>query len=326
MCGIVGVVGQSEAAPVILKALKKLEYRGYDSAGIATIVNNRLEIRKGIGKLDEVELACGLSQLTGFCGIGHVRWATHGKVTTENAHPHYDCAHQIAIVHNGIIENFQELRAELIKHHKFVSDTDTEVIAHMIEDEINTYSSSRVLQPSQAISSESAPRSIILSPRGQDEENNPESSKRIGDGSLESALYRVCQLLKGSYAILAVSSLDSSKIVAARKESPMVIGLGSSRNFIASDALCFLDQTNLAVYLEDGELAVITANSTHIFDNNFQPVHRTPTILDSLSDEVTKGDHDYFMMKEILEQPQSIRRALEQDPQMMIFTISSTVH
>ena len=184
MCGIVGIISDSAVAPSLYTAMKKLEYRGYDSAGIATIADSRLEIRKGTGKLAEVEKSCGLTCLPGTLGIGHVRWATHGGVTPANSHPHSDCSGRIAVVHNGIIENYLELRDASLSRHTFASQTDTEVIAHLIEDQV-----------SQGL-------------------------------PLEEAVYYVTRRLRGSYALLVISHLEPDKIVAARHESPLLVGLG----------------------------------------------------------------------------------------------------
>jgi glucosamine--fructose-6-phosphate aminotransferase (isomerizing) len=199
MCGIIGFIGKREAAPFILNALKKLEYRGYDSAGLATCDSNGISLRKGVGKLKCVQRDYGLESILGKVGIGHVRWATHGGVTTENAHPHLDCDGRIAIVHNGIIENHQELRTQLVKKgHKFSSDTDSEVISHLIEGYLSN-----------------------------------------GCSSLEEAVIEASKELTGSWAILAISSREPDKIVALRKDSPLVIGIGKGGQFIASDALCY---------------------------------------------------------------------------------------
>jgi len=284
MCGIVGTVGNANAAAAIYKSLKILEYRGYDSAGIAAIVAGRILVRKGVGKLSEVEEACGLSSLPGTLGIGHVRWATHGKVTPENAHPHFDCSHRIALVHNGVIENFQELHRSCAGRHQFTSETDTEIIAHLIEDEL-----------------------FSPDPEKQDPAAGSPSI------SLERAVYNVTRRLQGSYAILVISTLEPDKIVAARRDSPLVIGIGRQGNFLASDVLCFLDQTDQAIYVNDGETVALTDKSVTIFDSRFTAVRREPVQLDYRCEEATKQGHEHFMKKEILEQPHSIRQALKQD-------------
>jgi len=271
MCGIIGIVSNTEVGPLLLSALRKLEYRGYDSAGMATCNNSQIEVRKGVGNLDEVEKTCRLSHLTGRIGIGHVRWATHGKIDAVNAHPHVDCHHRIAVVHNGIINNFTELRAELKSSHQFLSETDTEVIVHLIEDEMKS--------------------------------GHP----------LEKAVFNTTKHLRGSYAILAVSSAEPERIVAARQESPLVIGLGKNGNYIASDTICFDNQIASGIYVEDGETVVLTLNRVRILDSEFREIVRQPVWLDCAKESVTKQGHDFFMLKEILEQPQSMRRAVQQD-------------
>jgi len=278
MCGIVGFVGDRKAAPILLSALEKLEYRGYDSAGLATVTNSRLWCKKDIGKLAEVRGKHHLNRLPGKAGIGHVRWATHGIVTQINAHPHLDCNQDVAVVHNGIIENYQELRSRLESRHKFISDTDTEVIPHLIEDYME-------------------------------------------DGvSLEKAVFQAAKELKGSYALLAVSAVEPQKIVATRMESPLVVGVGRGGNFVASDTLSFLEETNRVIFIEDGETVILTGNKVLILDSEGKEVKRKPKELDWKWDEATKQGYDFFMLKEILEQPQAIRCALMQDKNLIMET------
>ncbi len=276
MCGIVGTVGDREAAPIILSALKKLEYRGYDSAGIATSVNGHLDIRKGVGKLAEVEQACQLSDLHGIVGIGHVRWATHGQVSTENAHPHFDCHRRIAVVHNGIIENYQELRAYLGSRHTFTSETDTEVIAHLVEEAM------------------------------------------ANGASLEEAVFEITRKLKGSYALLVICCNEPRMIVGARRDSPLVIGVGEKGNFVASDILCFLNETKRVIFVEDDETVVLTTKEVHLFDQEHREIQRETVLADCRWEEATKEGHDFFMMKEILEQPQVIRQSVMQDKKLIM--------
>jgi len=276
MCGIVGYIGDKVAAPVILSALTRLEYRGYDSAGVATISSGTLSIKKDIGKLAEVREKHQMDTLPGQVGIGHVRWATHGGVTAANAHPHLDCKQEIAVVHNGIIENHQELRSRLSPRHKFTSDTDTEVVSHLIEDYME-----------------------------------------LG-ASLEEAILRVTKELKGSYALLAISVKEPEKIIAARKDSPLVVGLGATGNFIASDTLPFLEETRRGIFIEDGESVVVTRDNVSLRDSNGKEVKREPTEFSWQWDAVSKQGHDFFMLKEILEQPQAIRRALMQDRELIM--------
>ena len=276
MCGIVGFIGDREAASILLSALTKLEYRGYDSAGLATITNSNLCVKKDIGKLAEVKEKHQMDKLPGKVGIGHVRWATHGSVTQMNAHPHLDCKQEIAVVHNGIIENYQELRSRLSSRHKFVSETDTEVIPHLIEDHMES------------------------------------------GASLEEAVLRLTTELKGSYALLALSTKEPQKIVATRKDSPLVVGIGERGNFIASDTLSFLDETNRVIFIENGESVVITKEKVSLLDNDGQEIKRQPEEIDWKWDDATKEGYDFFMLKEILEQPQAVRRALMQDRNLIM--------
>ncbi len=213
MCGIVGYIGKSQAAPILLEGLRRLEYRGYDSAGMATI-DGTLHYAKGVGKLDEVRARCPMDTLPGNIGIGHVRWATHGGVTGANAHPHLDCKNKIAVVHNGIIENHYELR-ERLTGHEFRSETDTEVIPHLIEHYMGTGS------------------------------------------SLQDAVMQTTSQLRGSWAFLAISSSEN-RIVAARKDSPLVVGIGELGVFAASDTQALVGYADSVAYLEDGEMAVLT--------------------------------------------------------------------
>lgn len=276
MCGVIGFVGDREAAPTVLSALRKLEYRGYDSAGMATTSGNRVWLKKDTGKLDEVEQKHSLDKLPGKAGIGHVRWATHGSVTPANAHPHPDCKQEIAVVHNGIIENYQELRRRLEPRHKFVSDTDTEVIPHLIEEYVK-------------------------------------------DGaSLEEAVFRMSKELSGSYALLAISAREPQKIVATRKDSPLVVGMGARGNFAASDTLPFIDETKRVIFIEDGETVVLTTEKVTILDGEGREVRREPREVDWKWDEATKQGYDFFMLKEILEQPQAVRCALIQDKDLIM--------
>jgi len=276
MCGVIGFIGDREAAPVVLDALRKLEYRGYDSAGLATIADGRLWLKKDVGKLGEVEQKHSLGKLPGKAGIGHVRWATHGNVTPANAHPHRDCKQEIAIVHNGIIENYQELRHRLESKHKFISDTDTEVIPHLIEEHMK-------------------------------------------DGaSLEEVFPKIAKELEGSYAIIAISAREPQKIVAIRKDSPLVVGLGKNGNYIASDTLPFLEETKRVIFIEDGEIIVMTKDKVSLFDSEGKEIKREPTEVDWSWEQTTKEGHDFFMMKEIMEQPQAIRCALMQDKDLIM--------
>jgi len=277
MCGIVGFAdNKREAAPVLLAALRKLEYRGYDSNGIATIADGAVWLKKDVGKLAKLIERHQPDRLPGKTGIGHVRWATHGGVTRANAHPHLDCKQEIAVVHNGIIENYRELRSRLESRHKFASETDTEVIPHLIEEYLT-------------------------------------------DGiTLEQAILAVTKELIGSYAILAISAKDPQKIVGARKDSPLVVGLGAEGNFIASDTLPFIEETNKVIFVEDGETVVLTKDTVSLLDSEGKELKREARKVDWRWDQATKQGYDFFMLKEILEQPQAIRRALMQDRNLIM--------
>jgi len=274
MCGIIGFVGKEAAAPFLVKGLSNLEYRGYDSAGVATVADGRIWAGKDIGNLAKVQQKHHLDQLPGKIGIGHVRWATHGGVTPENAHPHFDCKREIAVVHNGIIENYQELRSQLESKHRFVSETDTEVIPHLIEDYM------------------------------------------AAGASLEEAVLQTIGQLRGSYALLAISAREPGKIVASRKDSPLVVGGERRKIFVASDALAFLEHTNKVAFVEDGE-TVVLARDIAFLDKEGKPIEKKFTQVDWKWDEATKQGYDFFMMKEIMEEPQAIRCALMQDKRLI---------
>jgi glucosamine--fructose-6-phosphate aminotransferase (isomerizing) len=275
MCGVIGYVGESQAAPILVKALKNLEYRGYDSAGVATIANGKVWAEKGVGKLDQVVESHHLDDLPGGAGIGHVRWATHGEVTSVNAHPHFDCRREIAVVHNGIIENYQELRARLEPNHLFISQTDTEVIPHLIEEYMD------------------------------------------GGASLEEAVVKTTRQLRGSYAILAVSLKEPQKVVASRKDSPLVVGQNAGKNFVSSDVLAFLDETNHVAYMEDGETAVLTKDIVFL-DGEGKSFQKEFKEVDWKCDEATRQGYEFFMMKEIMEEPNAIRCATMQDKKLLL--------
>lgn len=272
MCGIIGFCGKQTAAPLVFEGLRRVEYRGYDSAGIATLSDGRLFVTKDIGKLEEIESLHKLSALPGTTAIGHTRWATHGGVTQVNAHPHCDSAGTIAVVHNGIIENYQELRKELIAAgHHFVSETDSEIIPHLIEDEMK---------------------------------------KGV---SLESAVLAVVPKFEGSYAFLAISSRDPGKIVATRKDNPLAIGVGAQGYFIASDALAFSGLANQLIPLANTEVAVLKTTGIELLDKAGRKLARKARNIDLQWCESDKQGHKFFMLKEIMEQPQAIEAAIDQD-------------
>jgi len=273
MCGIIGYVGKRPAGPIVVEGLKKLEYRGYDSAGVASVKDGKLFVRKDVGKIAEINQKMRLDGVPGETAIGHTRWATTGAVTKENAHPHADCNNEIAVVHNGIIENYQELRKGLeARGHGFRSQTDTEVIAHLLEEEVA---------------------------RG---------------ASLEKALVAAAVSLHGSYAILAVSTREPGKIVAVRFESPLVIGLAEDGTFASSDTLPFLEYTRKAVFLGEGEGAVLTGKGAEFFDvKTGRKLAKQPAEVKWMWDGAAKGGYPHFMLKEIMEQPEAVRTAVAQD-------------
>jgi glucosamine--fructose-6-phosphate aminotransferase (isomerizing) len=272
MCGIFGcVLKKGNAAPVIHASLKRLEYRGYDSVGIATIQEGKIYLKKDQGKIDEVHKLLDLDDLPGNVGIGHTRWATHGAPLKVNAHPHSDCTGQIVVVHNGIIENFSELKLELENNgHTFISKTDTEVIAHIIEENLK--------------------------------------KSRLG---LANAVLEAVKRLDGSYAIAVISTTEPDKIICARNESPLVLGVGENGLYCASDIPAFLPVTNKAVYIDDGELIVLSATGYEIrkiLDSSV--VIREPTIIDWTPEMAVKKGYPHFMLKEIHEQPATLRNTL----------------
>ena len=265
MCGIVAYIGQRQASEVIVKGLKRLEYRGYDSTGIA-LLNGALNVYKKKGKVSELETYLKGVDLKSHIGMGHTRWATHGEPNDENAHPHYSATKKLAIIHNGIIENYAALKHELIrKGHKFLSETDTEVFIHFIED----------IQ---------------------------EQEKCSLDEAVRLALTKVV----GAYAIVVMSFENPSMLIAARKGSPLVVGVGKGEFFIASDATPIVEYTNEVVYLNDHEIAVIDKGKLTI--KNVANLPLTPYIqkVDMELEAIEKGGFEHFMLKEIFEQPRSI--------------------
>ncbi len=273
MCGIFGcILKEGQAAPLIHASLKRLEYRGYDSVGIATMQNGKIHLKKDQGKIDEVHKILNLDDLPGNLGIGHTRWATHGAPLKVNAHPHTDCTGNIAIVHNGIIENFSELKLELeTSGHVFASKTDTEVIAHLIE----------------------------------------ETLKKNPNQKLAGAVLETVKRLDGSYAIAVISTKEPDKIICARNESPMVLGVSKNGVYFASDITAFLPITNNAVFVEDGELISLSATGYEITNiENSKVIERIPKIIDWTPEMAVKKGYSHFMIKEIHEQPATLRNTL----------------
>lgn len=265
MCGIVGYIGNRKAAPLLLEGLKKLEYRGYDSAGVAVNNGRGIEIIKKKGKLSELEKKMVDDFPEGKIGIGHTRWATHGKPSDRNSHPHNDCGGEFVLVHNGIIENFREHRENLkAGEHEFKSDTDTEVIAHLLEEHYN--------------------------------------------GDLKQALVEVVDLLEGSFALAVLSQEDADRIFAVRKDSPLIVGQGKGENYIASDIPAFLDYTDQFFILDDGEMAEVTAGDINIYDRQGKALEKEIFEVDWDPEMAEKKGYDHYMLKEINEQPDALRK------------------
>ncbi len=269
MCGIVGYIGFKDAIPTLIEGLKRLEYRGYDSAGIATISDNGVQIYKKAGKVAELSKYVEANGISSQMGIGHTRWATHGEPNNVNAHPHTDCTETISVIHNGIIENFSTLKKKLEQNgHIFKTETDTESLAHLIE----------------------------------------EMLKHTPD--LFTAVRLALNEVEGTYGIAVISKNEPDKILTARKGSPIVIGIGENENFIASDAAALISHTRQVVYLEDGEIACITKDGFYtktIFD---EEIKKQVEELTFDLEQIEKSGFDHFMLKEINEQPETLRNAL----------------
>ena len=258
MCGIVGYIGGRDAQPILLQSLRRLEYRGYDSCGIAVLAST-IKVHKDVGRVEQLEKA--LPKNKGKLGIGHTRWATHGKPSKSNAHPHIDCSGKIAVVHNGVIDNFQQLRDKLTQEgHRFRSDTDSEVMPHLIES--------------------------------------------YYQGDLEQAVRRALVDVHGSYSLIVLAA-NHKELLVARNESPLVVGVGDGENFVASDVPALLDYTDRVIYLEDGDVGVITDDEIRLF-NQAGEVRRETNVIPWTMEDAQKGGYDHFMLKEIHEQPRVI--------------------
>ena len=267
MCGIVGYIGPKDATPILIGGLKRLEYRGYDSAGVALIDRGALETRRAEGKISRLEGVLADQPVKGHVGIGHTRWATHGPPSDRNAHPHLSTDNTVAVVHNGIIENADALRKELQnKGHTFRSDTDTEVLSHLIQE--------------------------------------------LFEGSLEEAVIGALRVVEGTYGIAVVSSKDPGKIVGARKGSPLLVGVGDGQYYLASDASAILAHTREVIYLNEGDLAVLTADGYRILDINASPIRRSVETIAWDLDAIERGGYEHFMLKEIFEQPQTVANTM----------------
>src|SRR5712671_1781360 len=272
MCGIVGYVGKKQVVPVILEGLRRLEYRGYDSAGIAVAGNgDGLQICRAEGKLRNLEEAIRLKPIDGTYGIGHTRWATHGRPTEENAHPHRDCTGKIVVVHNGIVENYLSLKKKLIEEgHRFTTETDTEVIAHLVE------------------------KHLLKTGNGH-------------PASLEEAVRKTVKQLTGVFALAVISVDEANKNVAARNGPPAVIGLGNEEYFVASDVPAILYHTRDIFFLADGDLAVVTPDGVQLTDFDGKPIQRQVQHVTWDPIMAEKGGFKHFMLKEIYEQPRAVR-------------------
>lgn len=270
MCGIVGYTGTKEACALIIEGLKKLEYRGYDSAGIALQKGGELFVKKTAGAVASLEALLDPDCSKANVGIGHTRWATHGRPTDENAHPHSSCSGEIAVIHNGIIENYRSLRQWLIdeKKHHFRSETDTEVLAHLIEE--------------------------------------------YYDGDLLEAVRKAIARVKGSYGLVVLSSFEPGRIVCARQDSPLIVGLGEGENLVASDIPALLAHTRRAMVLEDGDFVSITADKVEICDAEGCLLQRDILEVTWDIEAAEKGGFEHFMLKEIMEQPAAIKETLRQ--------------
>lgn len=289
MCGIVGYIGKdNNAKEIIIDGLKKLEYRGYDSAGIAVVRNGSLEIKKHVGGIENLENLIGDDHMASHVGIGHTRWATHGAPSDLNAHPHGSQDNTIAIVHNGIIENYQQLKQELIEEHniKFKSETDTEVIAQLI--------------------------GVIY---------------REKKDLLES-VFAAVEKMRGAYAIVAIAQEEPDKIVAVRKDAPLIVGLGKGSNFVASDIPALLKYVKEIYLIENNETVMLTADEVKIFDENRKPVKREVFHVTWDADAAEKEGYEHFMLKEIFEQPkglsETLNRRLDDDGKIQLEGITLT--
>ena len=268
MCGIVGYVGRQESVPILLEGLRRLEYRGYDSSGVAVLNGDGLKIQKAAGKIGILEALLAKTPTRGTVGIAHTRWATHGEPNTKNAHPHTDCTKKIAVAHNGIIENYSTLKKALEKEgHKFTTDTDTEVIAHLIE--------------------------------------------KFYQGNLEKAVAQALRLLTGTYGLAVITSDEPTKIVGARHGSPLVVGICDNDEYIlASDVSAIIRHTNQVVYLDDEEMVVLTPEGVRTTTVGEVAVSKKVETIDWDLEQIEKAGYAHFMLKEIFEQPQSLRNTL----------------
>lgn len=275
MCGIIGYVGNNNCVPYIIDGLKKLEYRGYDSAGLAVLQNGNLVTVRAVGKVTELEKATLIANPKGTTGIGHTRWATHGKPSEENSHPHTDCTGDIVVVHNGIIENYLTLRAKLeARGHRFKSETDTEVIAHLIEEN-------------------------LLHVRASHDQDR-----------LLKAVQKTNKEISGAYAYGVMWARTPGLLIGVKKQSPMVVGVGKDENFLASDVPAFLKHTNKVLFLEEGDVAVLHVDGVTVLDKDGKEKKVKPVKIAWDQKTAEKGGYAHFMLKEIYDQPQAIEDTL----------------
>ena len=267
MCGIIGFTGKTSASKMLLDGLEKLEYRGYDSAGVALLCDGEFSVFKTVSRIKDLRGTVS-NDFDSNIGIGHTRWATHGAPSLENAHPHISCDKKISVVHNGIIENYLQLRKELEGDGVvFKSETDTEVIPNLIA--------------------------------------------KYYDGDLFDAVLKTVNRLKGAYALGVISTQHPDTLIAVKKFSPLIVGLGENENYIASDITALVSRTKKAIYLDDDELAVITPQNVKIYNSKGVTVNKKPTVIDWDITSAEKGGYAHFMMKEIMEQPKAVRETVQ---------------
>ncbi|WP_278674839.1 glutamine--fructose-6-phosphate transaminase (isomerizing) [Acidaminococcus fermentans] len=281
MCGIVGYIGRHQATPFLMEGLSKLEYRGYDSAGIAVYNDGKIDVEKCVGRLDALRQKIVGHEPAGTVGIGHTRWATHGKPSDINAHPHTDESGQFAVVHNGIIENYMPLKQDLLKKgHHFRSETDTEIVAHLMAD--------------------------------------------LWDGDFESTVRKVLHTIRGSYSLVFLCAKDPSKLICAKKNNPLVIGLGKGENYIASDIPAIISKTRDTYILSDGEMAIVEPDRVTVKDLEGKKLDKKVFRVTWNAEAAEKGGFEHFMLKEIYEQPKAVRDTLrgrvDKDSDKVVFS------
>lgn len=275
MCGIIGYIGAKNSVPFLIEGLKKLEYRGYDSAGLAVVKNKKICRLRAVGKVAELEKAALLESPKGTCGIGHTRWATHGKPSEENSHPHTDCSGDIVVVHNGIIENYLQLKEKLQSlGHKFQSETDTETIAHLIE------------------------------------ENLKHVSGKTNEEKLLAAVFSTNSALRGAFAYGVIWAKVPDQIIGVKNQSPLTVGVGKDENFLASDVPAFLRYTNKVLFLEDGQTVVLRPDGVALYGADGKETKAKPVKISWDQKTAEKGGYDHFMLKEIYDQPQALEDTL----------------